>query len=1286
MHIVHGLDINHDTLKKEFFDQFGRKIKHLSSDQQQQLLEMVHQLDDDIVIGTERGDVIRTFGGDDTVKLGDGDDVADGGQGNDTLYGGLGNDTLIGGSGNDRLEGGGGDDVYVFEKDWGRDVISDTLGKNQIKFKGVDSDSLHLFRSGDSLIIKQRDTDDEIRVDYQFSNNKDTTDVKQIHSIAFDDVVWDAKVIKQKAVIGTDDDNVIYGFYDDDVMLGAKGNDTLYGGLGNDTLIGGSGNDRLEGGGGDDVYVFEKDWGRDVISDTLGKNQIRLEGLNPTDIYLDRDETHLIVKQLNSEDSIKIQYQFHKSSSQDPISEILFDDGTLWDSSVFRAYTVIGTQADDVRYGFNETDIMYGKDGDDALYGHFGDDALHGGLGADHLIGGAGNDTYYINEMGDEVIENTDEGEDVVLSEISYTLTHNVENITLADNTKAITATGNALNNIIIGNAINNTLDGKGGIDTMVGGIGDDTYHVDHSQDNVIEKSGEGRDSIIASSDYTLSKHVENLTLVSEAIVGIGNDLSNIITGNVHANHLEGGLGADTLDGGLGADIMYGGVGDDVYHVDHDLDKVVELLDEGYDTVISRTNHTLAKHVEKLILETDSDAIYAIGNDLNNEIVGNWGNNIIDGGLGADFMKGGFGDDHYIVDNVSDDIFEQIDSGIDTAEQYIDRPFYNHDEMGNLIDSGSYHLLFDNVENLVLKGGATKAFGNYLDNIITLNDKDNFVNALWGNDTLIYQKGGGRDVVLSADSIENKDTLVIDGYDVSEAIFVRTRNTAGSHDMLQIRFKGTNDQITLIDYFAEQVDGFDNRMDEITFTKGDHVTTLSQSEFEAKIFVQTNNHIPQVNKYPKPIKAETGKALSITFDKDTIKDMDAYDHDLSYHLTLASKGVDGRHEPLPNWLSFNPSTLTLTGTPPKGAVGDLRFILWGKDSFNYSAGVYVNLSIANPATDKPASIASPTVIDDIVRDTQGNDTLRGTTADNTFVYTKGVDTIIDMGGNDTLVFGGGITFNQVGSRLVMSGSDLILSVDGGTANQVTLKDFFGNADSVIETIKFETGGQIDYKKIYELFGKQAPSASRESALMPASSSSKDNILSAISKTNSMVGSDHANDLDSIDNYDQPQGLESSDILRDKAGNNTFIEGDNRKKPIGDAGDNLHHFIENLGENTITNVNADSDYSNRYVNGIYLDQTGGDLNKADHNLILKVSKGGDALTLKDFFLEKDDADIHTDFADNGDSVNLSQLSSLSGSHKITNRADVSEFDKALLHSLVSVEELKTLGTESNTAVI
>ena len=560
------------------------------------------------------------------------------------------------------------------------------------------------------------------------------------------------------------------------------------------------------------------------------------------------------------------------------------------------------------------------------------------------------------------------------------------------------------------------------------------------------------------------------------------------------------------------------------------------------------------------------------------------------------------------------------------------------------------------------------------------------MNALSGNDTIIYQKGGGRDTILSTDSLESKDTLAIHGYDLSEAMFVRVTNTASNHDMLQIRFKGTNDQITLIDYFAEQVDGFDNRMDEITFTKGGNTTTLSQSEFEAKIFAQTNNRTPWVNKHPRPIKGEIGKALSITFDKDTIKDVDAYDSELSYRLTLASMGADGQYEPLPDWLNFDPSTLTLTGTPPKEAAGNLQFILWGEDSFNHSAGTYINLSIAGATVDKPAKTPPlvPVAVGDTIKDTQGNDTLRGTTADNTFVYTKGVDTIIDKGGNDTLVFGNGITFNQVGSGLLMSGNDLLLRVNGSTTNQVTLKDFFGSADSVIETIKFETGGQIDYKRIYELFGKEVPTKSDESAPPPAVSPDvHDDAPLTISKDNHIIADARDNKLYGADGHDQLQGLAGADTLDGKAGHDILIGGSGNDILIGGSGNDLYYFTKDFGKDTI--VNTGGGYDNIYFDGISFNQVGRALTKMNDDLILKVSGSTDELTIKDFFTGGDNADINISFADGG-SISATELLGLFKSSKTATHTDIDGFNKALDVSLALMEEFKTLTTESGMTII
>ena len=85
---------------------------------------------------------------------------------------------------------------------------------------------------------------------------------------------------------GTDDDTVEGGLGNDQ-LTGNSGNDTLIGDAGNDKLFGGSGNDKLdggigedelhggkldydklEGGKGNDTFVFENDWGYDVVTES----------------------------------------------------------------------------------------------------------------------------------------------------------------------------------------------------------------------------------------------------------------------------------------------------------------------------------------------------------------------------------------------------------------------------------------------------------------------------------------------------------------------------------------------------------------------------------------------------------------------------------------------------------------------------------------------------------------------------------------------------------------------------------------------------------------------------------------------------------------------------------------------------------------------------------------------------------------------------------------------------------------------------------------------------------
>ncbi len=98
------------------------------------------------------------------------------------------------------------------------------------------------------------------------------------------------------------------------------------------------------------------------------------------------------------------------------------------------------------------------------------------------MIGGLGNDNYIVDNAGDIVTENLNEGTDKISSSITRTLPANVENLTLTG-ASAINGNGNGLTNILIGNSAANQLSGGAGNDTLDGGTGNNTLTGGGGQD-----------------------------------------------------------------------------------------------------------------------------------------------------------------------------------------------------------------------------------------------------------------------------------------------------------------------------------------------------------------------------------------------------------------------------------------------------------------------------------------------------------------------------------------------------------------------------------------------------------------------------------------------------------------------------------------------------------------------------------------------------------------------------------------------------------------------------------
>jgi len=204
---------------------------------------------------------------------------------------------------------------------------------------------------------------------------------------------------------------------------------------------------------------------------------------------------------------------------------------------------LIGTEGDDLLETAEGNDWLEGLGGNDTLTGNAGHDLLDGGSGQDSMSGGAGDDSYFVDDVGDVVIENLAEGIDTVYSSVNRVLGANLEQLILLG--FAQYGIGNELSNMIAGNDAYNDLEGGGGADSLYGYGGDD--------------------------------------------------------------YLVGGEGDDHIDGGSGRDQMYGGAGDDLYIVDDATDWILENDGEGVDTVQSfATTFQLAEHIENLTLDRKS--------------------------------------------------------------------------------------------------------------------------------------------------------------------------------------------------------------------------------------------------------------------------------------------------------------------------------------------------------------------------------------------------------------------------------------------------------------------------------------------------------------------------------------------------------------------------------------------------------------------------------------------------------------------------------------------------------
>jgi Ca2+-binding RTX toxin-like protein len=736
------------------------------------------QSNDDLLIGGSGADIIHGDEGNDTLWSGD-QGTDDAGLEHDQLFGDAGNDTLAIGYGDDADGGSGTDTLRISLAGATSGVTLSTSGFTPGGTWSVNGGTIQNIETL-STITGSGFADNITIATHSFSINVNGGDGDDVITSSASSVIANGGNGNDFFISGTAGDTFDGGAGTDTVdyrnygvgvtvtlaaVAGQTGSgpggdqlknvenvngtvfdDTLNGSNDANMLGGGSGSDHLNGNGGDDV--LDGGFGNDVMSGGAGNDTILVHDVGDQ-VFEAANEGY---------DTVLSSVTFTLGAGQYVERMALFGDPSA----------PLGLTGNEL------ANDLVGNAGANALNGGGGDDILEGGAGADTMTGGLGNDTYYVEDVGDEVVELAGEGNDRIVTSLSYAVSagQEVEALSAMDlaATTPLNLSGNAGAQTIIGNAGANVLTGGGGADDLVGlggddilignadaasslegGTGDDYYYVNRTGDSVVETAGQGNDRVYASVSFTLSNGQEVETLVTadanatNAINLTGNNLAQFISGNAGANTLVSGGGADYLLGLGGDDILVGnagaastlqgGTGNDWYYVYRAGDSVLEFAGEGNDRIMSAVSYTLSagQEIETLstIDPTQSTAIDLTGNGLGQIIIGNAGANTLTGGGGADYLLGYGGDDILIGNS---DAASTLQGGTGNDTYYVTR---TGDSIIEFAGEGS--------DRLITSVSYTLSAGQEIETVSAADQSGTAALDLTGNDygQLIFGNNGG---------------------------------------------------------------------------------------------------------------------------------------------------------------------------------------------------------------------------------------------------------------------------------------------------------------------------------------------------------------------------------------------------------------------------------------------------------------------------------------------------------------------------------------------------------------
>jgi len=556
-------------------------IEDLSSEQRQ----FVSLSTESFVSNDSAAKLISANASANQINLGGGDDIVESGKGNDTIFSGAGNDILIGEEGDDFLQGGSGDDVYVFNNDFGNDVLSDDDGAiiinnqllagianqkennfllGQASLSMSDNDLLILEADGNSIRIKDFENGKfGITLNHNPENNFENADLNEDNAAIFD-------------VLANASDADGDGLEIASITQPSNGFAEIVGGkikyIPNENF---SGQDSL----------------RYLISDGRGgfltkELTVMVNAINDAPIVVS------VVQNQAIQSDKAFTYQLPNNLFSDVDGDNLTISATLVDGSALPSWlsfdgvkfsgnptnldvgilSLILTATDSegafVSQNFNievaQNLVIKGEDGDDIIGGGIGDDTISAGNGNDWIESGLGDDVVDGN-AGNDIIYGGDGDDDIRGSN---------GNDTIYGGSGKDTLNGGADNDVIHGDDDDDFIDGALGDDILYGDSGSDKIYGNKGNDKIY--GGIGDDTILGNSGNDVIYGGDGDDNID------GNQDNDVLYGEEGDDQIRGGIGDDLISGGSGSDTLIGAVGMDVFYYE----KITDSTDSKTDIIL----------------------------------------------------------------------------------------------------------------------------------------------------------------------------------------------------------------------------------------------------------------------------------------------------------------------------------------------------------------------------------------------------------------------------------------------------------------------------------------------------------------------------------------------------------------------------------------------------------------------------------------------------------------------------------------------------------------------------